>query len=67
MSLIPGGSVPLVVPAQETLPQSRELRDPVAIRQIPKGEAAARYQAEQHNERRASPDDSRGQRVDIDA
>ena len=66
MSLINGGPTPVAVAAQETLPRT-EAREPVQAKPLPKGEAAARYQAERDAARKPPPDDNRGKRVDIDA
>ncbi len=68
MSLINGGPLPIAVAAQETLP--REAREPVQAKPLPKGEAAAHYQANRDAARRPpqkETPDERGQRVDIDA
>jgi hypothetical protein len=68
MSLINGGPTPVAVAPQETQP--REAREPAQTKPLPKGEAAAQYQANKDAARRAPQrEDSgeRGKRVDIDA
>ena len=69
MSLINGGPLPVAVAAQETLPRA-EAREPAHAKPLPKGEAAAHYQANRDSARKPpqkDSDDERGQRVDIDA
>ncbi len=68
MSLINGGPTPVAVAPQETLP--REAREPAQTKPLPKGEAAAQYQANKDAARRTpekGPPSDRGQKVDIDA
>lgn len=69
MSLINGGPVPVAVAVQETLPRT-EATKPVQAKPLPKGEAAAQYQANKDAARRPPAKhhhDHRGQKVDIDA
>ncbi len=66
MSLIHGGPMPFAVAAPDTMPRT-EARQPVRAKPLPKGEAAARYQADRDSARQHhGDDDARGQEVDID-